>query len=187
MAVQLGNSTSRYGLIHKLLHAVAAPLVIGVYILGLWMNDLSYYSPYYQSAPLTHSSLASMVTVLILARLSWKLWQPSVLPLPSYSRFERLAAKLAHGAIYVLIFVLAITAYLFSTAQGDPLRLWFDIEIPSLGGRDIDSAWVDWLGRIHELAAHALALLIILHVIGVIKHHFFDKDKTFSRMFFGRK
>ena len=49
--MQWKNTRTGYGLVAITLHWVVALTVIGLAILGLWMVDLSYYSPWYRSAP----------------------------------------------------------------------------------------------------------------------------------------
>ena len=177
------NNARRYGLIHQFLHWVTAPLIIGVYAIGLWMNDLDYYSAYYQSAPMLHKTVAVVITILMLFRLIWKCLNRPVRPLNGLKVVEQRLASFTHLAMYGVIFMLALTAYLFSTADGTALGLWFGIEVPAISGLAMSGKWIDRLGLAHEWLAHALALMIILHVSAVVKHAFIDKQKVLSRMF----
>ena len=47
----LKNTSEKYGLISKLLHWLSAVAIIGLYILGKWMEDLDYYDEWYRIAP----------------------------------------------------------------------------------------------------------------------------------------
>src|SRR5690554_3222953 len=61
------NTATRYGLVAIVLHWVVAVTVIGLAILGLWMVDLSYYSPYYRSAPFWHKSIGLTLFVILIS------------------------------------------------------------------------------------------------------------------------
>nr|MCS5564310.1 cytochrome b/b6 domain-containing protein [Oleiphilaceae bacterium] len=55
--MQLQNSPERYGLIAILIHWLVAVTVIGLFALGYWMVDLTYYDDWYKRAPDIHRSI----------------------------------------------------------------------------------------------------------------------------------
>ncbi len=56
---------------------------------------------------------------------------------------------------------------------------WF--EIPS--AISLGESQIDFVGEVHEIASLVLILLVGLHVIAVLKHHFLYKDDiTLVRM-----
>ena len=40
----------------------------------------------------------------------------------------------------------------------------------------------DELGDLHKLMVKAIYVVLALHVLGALKHHFFDKDEVLHRM-----
>src|SRR5690554_7095669 len=113
------NTATRYGLVAIVLHWVVAVTVIGLAILGLWMVDLSYYSPYYRSAPFWHKSIGLALFAVLVLRILWRLFTPRPAHLPNHRRWERISAALVHALLYLMLFVILISGYLISTAKGD--------------------------------------------------------------------
>ena len=57
--MQWRNTSSRYGVFSLFLHWGSALVVFGLFGLGLWMRELSYYDPWYHPAPALHKASAS--------------------------------------------------------------------------------------------------------------------------------
>ena len=71
------RKVENYNLIARLVHWFSAVVIIGMFIVGLWMVDLSYYSEWYQRAPHWHKSVGLLLAFLTLFRLGWKVFTPS--------------------------------------------------------------------------------------------------------------
>ncbi|TNF37221.1 MAG: cytochrome b [Gammaproteobacteria bacterium] len=178
--MKLHNTSASYGMISMGFHWVSALLVIGLFGLGLWMVDLSYYDEWYRTAPLIHKGTGFILLLLTLLRLLWKLYSPAPLALQQHKPIERRLAKATHHLIYVLLFLLMFSGYLISTADGRALEVfdWFSIPATIHGiERQEDIA-----GDVHEILAYSLIALVVLHAAGAIKHHVIDKDNTLRRM-----
>ena len=165
----------------KLLHWLSALTVVGMFALGLWMMELSYYDPWYRAAPDIHKSIGIALALVTLIRLIYRFAVPHPSALPGHSPSVRMAAKAVHGAVYLLLLVMFISGYLITTAQGDPLVVFGGyLEIPSVySGMD---NLEDKAGEVHEIAAFTLIGLAVLHAAAALKHHFIDKDDTLLRM-----
>lgn len=175
----LGNQTSGYGWISILLHWVLALLILGLFGLGVWMVELSYYSTWYHDAPFIHKSLGVTVVMLMAVRLLWNRFQVKPVPL-AHRRFEILSAKTVHGLLYLLVFLLGISGYLIATAEGHAIHVfgWFEWPAwvpPFAGQADLAGAW-------HQGMAYGLMALVLLHALAALKHHFWDRDDTLKRM-----
>ncbi len=178
--MQLHNHSSSYGWIAILVHWGMAISIIGLAVLGLWMVDLSYYSPWYQSAPFWHKSIGLAIAFILLFRLYWRLRQPTPDPHASHSRWERVLAGLTHKALYVLIVVIIASGYLISTAKGQGISFFGWFEVPALiTGLD---GQADIAGSIHYWSAISILTLAALHALGAVKHHLIDRDTTLVRM-----
>jgi cytochrome b561 len=46
----------------------------------------------------------------------------------------------------------------------------------------VSESLADVLKELHELAAFAMAGLVLLHIGGALKHHFIDRDGLLGRM-----
>ena len=51
------NTKLSYGLIAIASHWLSAVAVIGLFAMGVWMVELTYYSPWYKTAPHWHKSV----------------------------------------------------------------------------------------------------------------------------------
>ncbi|GAM59962.1 cytochrome B561 [Vibrio ishigakensis] len=167
----------------KTVHWISAIVVIGMFAVGLWMVDLTYYSEWYQIAPHWHKSIGILLALLTLFRLAWKAMTKS--PSVEGSKLEKVAAKSAHHLMYVLLFVLFISGYLISTEDGRPISVfgWFDV--PGLGKFFENQA--DLAGQVHYYVAFVLIGLASVHALAALKHHFIDKDNTLRKMTRGLK
>ncbi|PAU88241.1 cytochrome B [Pseudomonas sp. WN033] len=174
------NTHTRYGLVTVLLHWGVAVTVIGLAILGLWMTDLSYYSPYYRSAPFWHKSTGIALAAVLVLRLLWRWINPKPAHLPNHARWEVRLASAVHGLLYMLLFLIVISGYLISTARGQGISVFGWFELPALVSglpRQEDRA-----GDLHFWSAMLLLGLVALHALGALKHHFIDRDDTLRRM-----
>lgn len=178
--MQLKNTRAGYGLVAISMHWLVALTVIGLAILGLWMVDLSYYSPYYRSGPFWHKSIGLTLFAVMLFRLLWRCFNPRPAHLPNHRRWELSLAGLVHVLLYLLLFVIVISGYLISTAKGQGISVfgWFEIpaSITGLPGQ------ADRAGAVHYWVAIGVLGLAALHALGALKHHFLDRDDTLRRM-----
>ena len=178
--MQWKNTRASYGLVAILLHWVVALAVIGLAILGLWMVDLSYYSPYYRSAPFWHKSIGLTLFAVLVVRLVWRCINPRPAHMPSHQRWEVVGATVAHSLLYLLLFVIVISGYLISTAKGQGVSFFGWFEVPALlSGMD---GQADRAGQVHFWVVMVLLGLVALHALGALKHHFIDRDDTLRRM-----
>lgn len=178
--MQFKNTRTRYGLVAITLHWLVALTVIGLAILGLWMVDLSYYSPYYRSAPFWHKSIGLTLFAVLLLRLLWRGFNPRPAHLPNHKRWELGLAGVVHVLLYLLLFVIVLSGYLISTETGQGISFFGWFEVPALiTGL---TAQADRAGLVHYWVAIAVLVMAGLHALGALKHHFIDRDDTLRRM-----
>ena len=65
----LKNTPQGYGLVSISLHWLMAVAILGLALLGLWMTDLTYYSPWYRTAPFWHKSVGILLAVLLVQKV----------------------------------------------------------------------------------------------------------------------
>jgi len=87
---------------------------------------------------------------------------------------------LAHSAIYLLLLLIMFSGYLISTADSRGIWVFEWFELPGFGSFIDDQA--DIAGLVHQYAAYSLIVLVVVHALGALKHHFIDKDSTLLRM-----
>ena len=156
-----------------------AVLVFGLFALGLYMVELSYYDDWYHRAPDIHRSIGMLLLFLLLFRLFWRLINPR--PAIVGSHLENKIAPWMHRGHYLLMFAVLISGYLISTAAGRGVDVfeWFTIPalFPADKGRESDA------GYLHELLAWGMMVYVTVHAGAALKHHFYNKDHTLLRIF----
>lgn len=176
----LQNSPAEYSLAAKLFHWITAVTVVGLFAMGFWMVDLTYYDDWYQQAPELHISIGMCLALLTALRLGYR--SVSDYP-PALARERRsvvLLSKLVHGVMLLTLLVIFVSGYFVVTAEGDALSVFSLIEIPA--ALRSDNNLQDTAGLIHEWAAYLVMGLAALHGIAALYHHFWIKDATLSRM-----
>ncbi len=174
------NTENSYGGVAILFHWLAACGVIFLFSLGLWMDGLGYYDKYYRAAPHLHKSIGVLLVLLFVIRFIWRVINIQPRALASHKPWEVTIAKTVHYIFYLLIIGMFISGYLITTAEGAALEVfsWFSLPASITGIANLE----DMAGEVHEFLAYTLILLVVLHMLAALKHHFLDKDSTLIRM-----
>lgn len=178
--MRVTNHESGYGLLAIVIHWLMALVVIGMFGVGLWMTDLTYYDDWYRIAPHWHKSVGVLLFGCWLLRLVWRFSNPRPRPLDSHSAWEKSVARIAHGLLYLLMLLVIISGYMISTADGRSLDVfdWFAIPAWTTNIENQE----DLAGAVHFYLACVLVGLAGIHAGAALKHHFVDKDNTLRRM-----
>lgn len=162
------------------LHWLTTLAVFGLFGLGLWMVELTYYDAWYQKGPNLHRSVGILLFIVTAFRLLWRLFDGRPDELPQHKGWERLAAKMMHIALYLLLFAAMLSGYFISTADGRPISVFGWFEVPAtLHGIDGQE---DVAGAVHLGLAITLIALALMHAGAALKHHIIDKDRTLTRI-----
>ncbi|CAE6887964.1 putative cytochrome b561 [Pseudomonas marincola] len=178
--MQWRNSPTRYGFVSVSLHWLVALVVFGLFALGYWMVGLDYYSSWYTKAPDIHKSVGLILFAVMVLRVIWRWVSPPPGHLASHGPLTQKATRFGHAFLYLGLFVLMISGYLISTAEGRgiPVFGWFEVPatLTSIPNQE------DIAGLVHEYLAWALVIFAGVHGLAALKHHFIDRDTTLTRM-----
>lgn len=175
------------------LHWIIAVLMIANVVLVLSADSLP--DGWVRPAIDTHKSIGITVLGLGLLRVLWR-WSHPAPPLPpEFPRRERLGAHAAHLLLYATMLLLPLTGWMHDSAWKDaathPMPYFGLFEWPRIG-------WITQLppglkehlhklfGSWHTWLAYALYVLFAAHVLGALKHQWFDRHKVLPRMGIGR-
>lgn len=163
------------------IHWLAALMILFAIVLGVYMTGIRM-SPTRLQLYNWHKWLGISILALSVLRLSWRLTHrpPAGLPMAAW---QRLAAHVTHGAMYLLFFVVPLAGWAYSSASGFPVVVFGVLPLPDLVAPD--KALASALKAVHAGLALAFGGVIALHVAAVIKHQFLDRDGILSRMLFG--
>lgn len=183
------RAPARYTRVAMVLHWVVAVLIIGNVALGLAADSLP--EDWIRSAVDTHKSIGMTVLGLAVLRLLWRVAHPPP-PLPEgFSRLERLGAHAAHVALYVLIFALPVSGWIhdsaWSGAPTHPFLLWGIVPHIRIGAiMALDAGTREQIHAsffaLHVWFGYALYALLAAHVLGALKHQFWDGERELQRM-----
>ena len=174
------DTQQKYGALSKTMHWLSAIVIIALFSVGFYMVDLNYYSQWYRTLPHWHKSIGILLALLTVLRLLWGYLTPSPKPLASYSKLVRFIRHIGHLTLYLILLIIFISGYLISTADGRTIEVFSWFEVASLGA--LFDRQEDLAGSIHKYAAYTLVAFVIVHIIAALKHHYFDKDATLTRM-----
>lgn len=177
------NSHANWGAVARFLHWIVALLILTNLVLGYWADGLPR-SPEKVQAFYWHKTIGLTVLWLVALRLLWRL-SGIVPPLPpSTPPWQRIAAHASHFLLYVAMLAMPLSGWIIHSAADSSLRLYGWLEVP-----DIVAATGERAEAIGETAAAAhywlfitLCVLISIHVLGALKHHFIDGDSVLKRM-----
>ena len=160
------------------LHWISAALVVANLLLGLSMVGLPI-SPRKLQWYVVHKSIGITIFLLTSLRLAWRALRPHPAPVPM-PRWQRRAAALSHALLYVLLFAIPVSGWLFSSATGVHVVYLGLVPLPDLVARD--RALGDVLRLVHLSLNALLAAVVCIHVAAALRHHFVDRDAVLARM-----
>lgn len=171
----------RYTAAARALHWLHAPLVLGLLALGWWMGTLPK-GPDFSAAVALHKSLGLCALALVVARLAWRRGHPPP-PEPDFlPAWQRRAASLVHGLLYVLLLLAPVAGYLSASFTKYPTK-FFGLLLPRPWA--VDDALNAVFNAGHRILVLALAVTAALHIAAAL-YHGLRRDGILSRMLPGR-
>lgn len=180
MGKKISNSFEDYGYLSIVLHWLLAIVLIAMYFAGDYMVGLDYYDTWYHRLPAIHKEVGVVIGVLMVFRLLWNFFQESPQYLGKDNSKMKLIAKSAHYFLYLAVFLMVLSGYLISTAKGQGIDVFGLFELPAVLADDKDRG--ELAGLVHEWLGLGFIILVALHAIAALVHHFIFKDETLHRM-----
>ena len=171
------NTSDTYGLLAKLFHwvtfiALIIQIPFGFYLVGLEFSDRRI------DLENIHILIGISIFYLVLLRLIWKLFNPIPKSEHNFFRGQNLIAKTNHFLLYVSIFAITISGALKKLYMGETLNFL----LFKYGFEKDNFQLADTYYEIHIYANYLLITLVTLHILAVIAHHVFFKDKILKKM-----
>ncbi len=171
---------TKYSKVAILFHWLIAILVIANFVLASIAEDLPREAQGALMAP--HKALGVSILFLSVLRLFWRIGhKPPPLP-ESIAGWQAGLGKFVHLLFYFLIIAVPLSGWLMASAhpKAPPVDFFgmFDVTMPV--GKDEGLAGIGH--EVHEILTKPLFILILLHILGAIKHQFADKLPFIQRM-----
>jgi cytochrome b561 len=168
----------RYNYVAIAFHWAIALIILFQLYLGLTMMDLPRADRF--GAVLLHKSLGATILTLAALRLLWRLFNPPP-PLPANTPgWQKGVAHATHWLIYAAFFVVPLSGWTMSSAEGRPVSVFGLLTLPDLVAKD--KVLGEQLGEVHELAAYTLLGLIVVHIGAALFHFIVKRDEVLARM-----
>ena len=171
------NSKEKYGLLAKLFHwltfiVLMLQIPFGFYLVGLEFSD--------QRIDLENIHILIGISILYLTifRLIWKFLNPSPTSNVNVFKGQTFIAKANHFFLYLSIFTITISGILKKLYMGEKLNFLFF----SYGFKKDNFQLADLYYEVHIYANYLLIVLVALHILAVIVHHFIFKDKILDKI-----
>jgi len=178
------NTSSDYGSLARMLHWLVVIGMIALIYLGLQQSGLER-GPEKTEIRFVHGSIAMLVLALMSVRIIWR-WLNEVPAHPAGTPgWQRLAANVVHWGLYIVVFVQLVAGAMTVATGGRALPFFglFSIPLPVEENRDNHHFWEE----IHEFAWKIIAVLMIVHVLAALYHHFVLKNDVLRRMTVGSR
>ena len=171
--------TPRYPLTVIALHWMTAAAVVGLVVLGWWMQVIPKdpVGPRADAYNL-HKSLGLSVLLLMLLRLAWRASHrpPELPPLPAWQAWS---ARAVHGLLYALMFAVAFSGYLGSATSGFPVK-FFGVLLPAWTAAN--PALKELCSVVHLATSWMLVAAIAIHLLATLHHQWVLRDGLLCRM-----
>jgi cytochrome b561 len=170
--------TGRYPLSMRILHWLMAAIIIVLLVAGLTMVRLDDQVPAkFQVLFPWHKSFGLLALILVVIRL-WVRARSRVPELPAgMCGWERKAVRAGSFLFYALmIFVPCMGYALSSTYTQSDGEFFFGVNLPELLPKNDAQYEVFWL--LHRIGAFVLLGLLLLHILGALKHRFLDRSRA---------
>lgn len=177
----LKGDATHWGSVAKFFHWAIVLLILAQAVIGLVMVELPKRP---SSIPVYsfHKSLGITILALAVLRLVWRLFDTRPRDVPGMPHWQALGARLGHALLYVLIFAVPLSGWLFDSASSLRPLYWFNlIPMPNLTGGKNETV-EEWAEGAHELLFWVLVLVAAGHAAAALIHHFHNRDETLVRM-----
>ena len=190
----------RYTKVAIILHWLIAFGILGMFAFGWYMTGLPRESPEQMSYDLfdwgiytweltkessprafyfnLHKSIGITLLGLIVIRILWRITHNPPALLTSYKAWERKLSTSAHHLLYLLMVLVPLSGLIMSVAGKYGVK-WFGLDfIAGIENKPIREIFHET----HEIAGLIFLAIIVLHILGALKHKFIDKDETMQRI-----
>lgn len=196
----MNQPSARYTKTAIVLHGLIALGIFAMFALGWYMSELPKDGPKQiafdlfdlgiytwqlaeEGSPRTfyfnlHKSIGVTLLALIAFRVLWRITHRPPAMLASYKAWERKLATGTHHLLYLLMVAVPASGLIMATYSKYGVK-WFGINfIAGLDNKNMRELFQE----VHEIVGFILFALIILHIVGALKHKFIDKDETMKRI-----
>ena len=165
-----------------IVHWLTLALLVAAWFLGDELAEATDHNVATIAGYLFHMAAGGTILLLTMVRLFYRS-KDGTPPAIGQTAMDKLA-KGIHHLLYLVLFVLPLSGIMIvlSSDAGKALLSDDAALLPKDGGFDHVFAH-----EVHELMVTALIVVVVVHILGAIKHQFITKDGLMQRMMLRRK
>ena len=173
------SSPRDWGLVTITLHWLTAILIFITIPLGIVAESWRL-SPTKLDLFVLHKSFGLLILAFVLFRIVWRLFNPR----PDFPRNTtaiqfRLAIS-THYLLYLLLILLPVSGWIINDSGNFPYKWFWLIPMPDFLAKDVGLK--DIATTIHTFLVILFVIILLLHVIAALRHHFILHDDVLMRM-----
>lgn len=173
------QSDERLPTLTRAFHWGTVVLMVSMFSL-IWIADWFGQGPFGAYLVELHRSIGTLLFVVVVARLVWRLLSPTKPFVISGSVWEHRLASVVQALMYAALLAMPLLGWAASDTAGDTVRVFGLFKLPSFWNMNEDLS--NLLFTIHGWVAIGLLALAALHVSGALRHHFILRDTVLKRM-----
>jgi len=169
-----------YDRVAAILHWLIGVALLGQITFGFLLDDIAPRGTVSRAPVINlHKSFGIVLGVLIVLRLAWRLAHrppalPSFMPL-----WQRVAARWSHRALYGCMIVMPLSGYIASNfSKYGVVFFGFSLKPWGVESKPIYAVF----NGVHVVTAWIFTALIVVHVLGALRHLLVERDGVFRRM-----
>lgn len=166
--------------VSRINHWLVAFVMIAMVVFGIYLEEFVPRGPEKGALIGIHKSIGVLVLLYGIWRVGYRLAQGFLEDASPMPRWQAVSAKVVHWVLLVLVIALPLSGILASYFGGREIGVFglFTVPAASAPNDALSGAFMNMHGAMGKVILFAL----VLHVLGALKHHFFEKDTTLKRM-----
>ena len=174
------QAAAGYDPVARIFHWLTVLLVLAQFIVGWTMPDVRR-----GVKPVGlihwHLVLGSSLLVIVALRLAWRLTHRPPPPPLGLPLWQKRAADITHGLLYVLLLAVPITGWIAASVRVWVVRAFGLLPLPQIMPPFAKIGFR--VGDIHDgVLVWTLLVVVVLHVLAALYHRFVLRDTVLNRM-----
>ncbi len=173
----------QYSTTAKFFHWLVAVIVIAMLSGSFFLEDVP--EAFQSNAYMLHKSFGLTVLFLMIIRFIWINYAGKPRQPLSMALWERVLSRVVQYSFYVFLVCMPLVGWIMSVAEGRTPSYFglFNMPLPIHENKQLS----DIMAEAHTVVAWILIVLLVLHILGALKHEYINKDDVLKRMLPGRK